>query len=370
VHDKAIDVLSSDVARSGELSTVDYAITLLSAAIRSAAGDRRQSYYLSDLGTAWLDRFQITGRGRDLENCLDAHERALADPVPVPEDQAGLLANYSGALLAMFEHDGDGEILGHALVAARMATDLARTAAHPRRAKTVAELAKRYAAAPAARHRAGGSAAGAGAEAGGGGSAGGVSAGSLSGGIAGAGGAELAAEAGSARPDVAVAGTASGTDRTGPGLYDPDRAGPDRARPGRAGSGRYDPARSGPLLAVPDVGPERGGAILLAQLASLSRLRAALLASYERDDREVDLDEAVQVAREAASLAPAGDPAHLRYEASLAHLLRLQAARRARRDTGRRDAGDHLASIPGPAEPPAAEDAPVVLPWQRSLPDE
>ena len=103
---------------------------------------------------AGRDRFQITGRGRDLENCLEAHERALAEPVPVPEDQAGLLANYSGALLAMFEHDGDGEILGHALVAARMATDLARTAAHPRRAKTVAELAKRYAAAPAARHRA------------------------------------------------------------------------------------------------------------------------------------------------------------------------------------------------------------------------
>jgi hypothetical protein len=360
VHDKAIDVLSSDVARSGELSTVDYAITLLSAAIRSAAGDRRQSYYLSDLGTAWLDRFQITGRGRDLENCLDAHERALADPVPVPEDQAGLLANYSGALLAMFEHDGDGEILGHALVAARMATDLARTAAHPRRSKTVAELAKRYAAAPAARHRAGGSAAGAGAEAGGG------SAGRVSGGSAGAGGAELAAEAaGPARPDVAVAGPASGSDRTGSG-----QTGPDRARPGRAGSGRYDPARSGPLLAVPDVGPERGGAIRLAQLASLSRLRAALLASYERDDREVDLDEAVQVAQEAASLAPAGDPAHLRSEASLAHLLRLQASRRARRDTGRRDAGDHLASIPGPAEPPAAEDAPVVLPWQRSLPDE
>jgi hypothetical protein len=360
VHDKAIDVLSSDVARSGELSTVDYAITLLSAAIRSAAGDRRQPYYLSDLGTAWLDRFQITGRGRDLENCLDAHERALADPVPVPEDQAGLLANYSGALLAMFEHDGDGEILGHALVAARMATDLARSAAHPRRAKTVAELAKRYAAAPA-RHRAGGSAVGAGSEAGGG-----ASAGRVSGGGAGAGGAELAAEAeGSAWPDVAVAGTASGPARTSP-----DRADPDRARPDRAASGRYDPARSGPLLAVPDVGPERGGALRLAQLASLSRLRAALLASNERDDREVDLDEAVQVAREAASLAPAGDPAHLRYEASLAHLLGLQASRRARRDTGRRGAGDHLASIPGPAEPPAAEDAPVVLPWQRSLPDE
>ena len=210
--------------------------------------------------------------------------------------------------------------------------------------------------APGGGSAASGSAVGAGAEAGGGGSAGSVSGGGASGGSpsessAGAEGAELAAEAeGSARPDVTVAGPASGADRTG--SHRPD---PDRARPGRAGSGRYDPARSGPLLAVPDVGPERGGAIRLAQLASLSRLRAALLASYERDDREVDLDEAVQVAREAASLAPAGDPAHLRYEASLAHLLRLQASRRARRDTGRPDAGNHLASIPGPAEPPAAE---------------
>jgi hypothetical protein len=254
VHDQAIDILGS-AARSGELSTVDYAIMLLAAAVRSAAGDRFAPYYLSDLGTAWLDRFRITGRGRDLENCLDAHERALAEPVGVPEDQAGLLANYSGALLATFEYDGGSEILEHAVVAARMATELARSAGQP------------------------------------------------------------PAEAAAADPGAP---------------------------------------------AVP--APERAAAIRLAQLASLSRLRAALLASYGQDDSEVDLDEAAQVAREAASLAPAGDPASLRYEASLAQALRLQAARRARAD-----AGDRLAEIPAPAGPAAAESTAAEQPWRRML---
>jgi hypothetical protein len=248
VHDQAIEVLGS-AARSGELATVDYAIMLLAAAVRSARGDRYEPYYLSDLGTAWLDRFRITGRGRDLENGLDAHEQALAEPVPVPEDQAGLLANYSGALLAKFEFDGGREMLEHAVVAGRMATELARSADQP---------------------------------------------------PAGAGG---------------------------------------------AGGGR-------------------GAGIRLAQLASLSRLRAALLASYEQDGSEVDLDEAVQVAQEAASLAPAGDPAHLRFEAHLAHVLRLQATRRASAAAGDRD---RLAEIPAPAGPPAAESVAAELPWRRTL---
>jgi hypothetical protein len=251
VHDQAIDILSG-ANRSGDLSAVDYAIMLLAAAVRSAAGDRLAPYYLSDLGTAWLDRFRITGRGRDLENCLGAHDRALAEPVGVPEDQAGLLANYSGALLAKFEYDGGSEVLEHAVVAARMATELARSAGQP--------------------------------------------------------------------PAEAA------------------------ARPG-----------------APAV-PVRAAAIRLAQLASLSRLRAALLASYGQDDSEVDLDEAVQVAREAASLAPAGDPARLRHEASLAQALRLQAARRARAD-----AGDRLAEIPAPAGPPAAESTAAEQPWRRML---
>jgi hypothetical protein len=251
VHDRAIDVLS---AGGGELSAVDHAIMLLAAAARSAAGDRYQPYYLSDLGTAWLDRFAITGRPRDLENSVAAHERALAAPVPVPEDQAGLLANYSAALLARFGHGGDREHLDHALVTARMATDLARSAAGP--------------------------------------------------------------------------------------------------------------AATAPGPAIPGPASEWATAVRLAQLSSLSRLRAALLASYEQGGGEVDLDEAVQVAQEAASLTPVGDPAHPRYQASLAHLLSLQAARRGTADPGASAAG---AALPASADPAAVPPAPPDEPWRRML---
>jgi hypothetical protein len=273
VHDRAIDVLS---AGAGELSAIDHAIMLLAAAARSAAGDRYQPYYLSDLGTAWLDRFAITGRRRDLENSVAAHERALAAPVPVPEDQAGLLANYSAALLAQFEHGGDRDHLDHALVTARMATNLARSAAEP--------------------------------------------------------------------PP-----RAAGTGEAGPG-----EAGPG---PGRAATGL------GP--AIPAPASERATAVRLAQLSGLSRLRAVLLASYEQGGGEVDLDEAVQVAQEAASLAPAGDPAHPRYQASLAYLLSLQAARRGTPDPAA-SAAD--AALPATAPPPAAASpAPPDEPWRRML---
>ena len=251
VHDQAIDVLS---AGAGELSAIDHAIMLLAAAARSAAADRYQPYYLSDLGTAWLDRFASTGRPRDLENSVTAHERALAAPVPVPEDQAGLLANYSAALLAQFEHGGDRGHLDHALVTARMATDLARSAA--------------------------------------------------------------------------------------------------------------EPAATAPGPAIPGPASERATAVRLAQLSSLSRLRAALLASYEHGGGEVDLDEAVQVAQEAASLAPAGDPAHPRYQASLAHLLSLQAARRGTADPAA-SAAD--VAVPASAEQPAVPPAPPDEPWRRML---
>ena len=260
VHDQAIDVLS---AGAGELSAIDHAVMLLAAAARSAAGDRYQPYYLSDLGTAWLDRFAITGRRRDLENSVSSHERALAAPVPVPEDQAGLLANYSAALLAQFEHGGDRGQLDHAVVTARMATELARSAAGPV-----------------------------------------------------------------------------------PGETDPGEA-----SRGSAGAGR------GPV--IPGPASERATAVRLAQVSSLSRLRAALLASYEQGGGEVDLDEAVQVAQEAASLAPAGDPAHARYQASLAYLLRLQAARRGT-----------PGAVPQPETTPpsaAVPPAPPDEPWRRML---
>jgi hypothetical protein len=296
-HDQAIDVLS---AGAGELSAIDHAIMLLAAAARFAAGDRYQPYYLSDLGTAWLDRFAITGRPRDLENSVTSHERALAVPVPVTEDQAGLLANYSAALLAQFERGGPREQLDHALVTARMATDLARSAAEPRAATVPGE----------------------------------------------------------AGPGEAGSGEAG----AGPGEAGSGEAG---AGPGEAGSGPAASGRAGPGPAVPGPASERATAVRLAQLSSLSRLRAALLASYEQGGGEVDLDEAVQVAQEAASLAPAGDPAHPRYQASLAYLLSLQAARRATPDPAASpaDAAQPAGTPPPGAVPPAPPDEP----WRRML---
>jgi len=294
VHDRAIDVLS---AGGGELSAVDHAVMLLAAAARSAGGDRYQPYYLSDVGTAWLDRFAITGRTRDLENSVAAHERALAAPVPVPEDQAGLLANYSAALLAQFEHGGDREHLDHALVTARMATDLARSAAEPAAAGPPPGLP-------------------------------------------------------TAGPPAVTAPGETGSREVG--------RGPAGASP--AGPGRDD---SGPGPAIPGQASERAAAVRLAQLSSLSRLRAALLASYEQAGGEVDLDEAVQVAQEAASLAPAGDPAHPRYQASLAHLLTLQAARRGTADPGASTAD---VAVPASAEPAATvPPVPPDEPWRRML---
>jgi hypothetical protein len=241
VHDQAIDVLSAGTQR-GELSAVDRAIILLAAAARSVAGDRHEPYYQSDLGTAWVGRFAITGRRRDLENGVAAHERALAEHVPVSEDRAGLLANYSSALLAQFKHDGDLEHLDRAVETARMAVDLAESAAE------------------------------------------------------------------SAAGDLA--------------------AGPpsDQGVPGGAGLG----SDLGPR--IPGPASQRAAAVRLAQLASLSRLRGALLASYEQRGGGDDLDEAVQAAQEAVRLVPTGDPARPRYLASLDYLLSLQAKREAQLD--------------------------------------
>jgi hypothetical protein len=228
VHDEAIDVLRAG-SSGGRLAAIDHAIVLLAAAARSAAGHRDQPYYLSDLGAAWLSRFAITGRSRDLDKSVAAHKEAAGAIVAEPEDRAGLLANYSAALLAQFRHDGGSAHLQHAITAARMATELARSAVAPRDAATAA------------------------------------------------------------------------------------------------------PAISGPAS-------EQGAGIRLARLASLSRLQAALLARYEKDGAAADLDEAVHLAQEAASLVPAGDPAHERYQDGLSWLLHKQARLRTRPGTAGRGA--------------------------------
>jgi hypothetical protein len=128
LHDHAVDVLGM-AGPAGDLVGIDEAIWLLSFALRAAAGDAYQPYYLSDLGTAWLNRYRITRRHADLDNSLAAHQQALATPVAVAEDQAGRLASYSTALLARFARDGDERDLDRAVAAARSAARLAASAA-------------------------------------------------------------------------------------------------------------------------------------------------------------------------------------------------------------------------------------------------
>jgi hypothetical protein len=213
LHDHAIDELTN-AARGTDLPAIDHAIWLLMCAVQVAAGDRFQTYYLSDLGTAWLDRFRITGRIRDLDNSVTAHEQGLATSVDVPVDQAGRLSNYSAALLARFGQRQDTRDLSRALDTARSAVRLS-----------------------------------------------------------------------GALP-------ADQTPR-------PDHSGP-------------HPVSQSP-------GPDR--AARLARLASLSRLSEALLASFEQHRRRADLDDAVRARRQAADLAPPGDPGHSRQQASLAQAL-------------------------------------------------
>lgn len=199
LHDQGIEELTAAV-RGANLSALDRAIWLLMSAVRAAAGDPFEAYYRSDLGTAWLDRFQVTGRIRDLDNAVTAHEHALVTAVAVPEDQAGRLSNYSAALLARFGQGEDARDLSRALAAAREAARLSD------------------------------------------------------------------------------------------------------AIPAR---GAGEPTR----------------AQRLARLASLGRLSAALMVSFARGGDRAELDEAVQASRQAAGLAPAGDPAHARHQALLAQAL-------------------------------------------------
>ena len=126
-HDEAITRLDA-AQRTHDRREVDLAIDLLASAVLAARGDANQPYYLSHLGTAWLDRFRITNRLADLDNSVTAHLRALATTVPEEEDQAGHLVNYGATLLARFERAGETRDLDQAVKVDRAAAELARTA--------------------------------------------------------------------------------------------------------------------------------------------------------------------------------------------------------------------------------------------------
>jgi hypothetical protein len=126
LHNDALDVLEDALARR-DLKTADQAIWHIAAAILAARGDHAEPFFLTSLGSAWLGRFEITGRIADINNAITAHRRAVAVPAPTWEE-AGRQANYSAALLKRFEQCADPTDLTDALAAGRAAVDLVRQA--------------------------------------------------------------------------------------------------------------------------------------------------------------------------------------------------------------------------------------------------
>jgi hypothetical protein len=127
LHNEAIDVLDA-AGMTGDREAVDQAIWLVASAFLAARADADRARHLSVLGTAWTDRYQITGRMADLDSAVAAHRRAVAVSIPDLADRAGHQANLSAALLARYETTGKVADLDEAVAAARAATGIARAA--------------------------------------------------------------------------------------------------------------------------------------------------------------------------------------------------------------------------------------------------
>ena len=123
-HDEAIDLLE-EAERNYDRTAADQAIFKLAVVALAARDHSLLSGYLSHLGTAWADRFGLTGRIADLDNAIAAHQKALALPPPYPADRAGFRANYSAALFARYEAAGEAGDLDQAVAVAREAVELA-----------------------------------------------------------------------------------------------------------------------------------------------------------------------------------------------------------------------------------------------------
>ena len=132
LHNEAIDMLDA-AELSRDWAEVDQAIWLLASAFLAARADSDRARHLSVLGTAWLERFWITGRTADVDNAVTVHRRALALGVPDAADQAGHRANFSAALLARYENTGAVADLDEAVEAARIAAQIAKTASEQHR---------------------------------------------------------------------------------------------------------------------------------------------------------------------------------------------------------------------------------------------
>jgi hypothetical protein len=127
LHNEAIDMLDAAGA-TGDLAAVDQGIWLLASAFLAARADADRARHLSVLGTAWRDRYGITGRMADLDRAVAAHRRAVAMGVPDLADRAGHQANLSAALLTRHETTGSVPDLDQAVTAARAATRIATAA--------------------------------------------------------------------------------------------------------------------------------------------------------------------------------------------------------------------------------------------------
>ena len=127
LHNEAIDMLDA-AGVTGDREAVDQAIWLLASAFLAARADADRARHLSVLGTAWLDRYGITGRMADLDNAVATRRQAVAMEVPDLADRAGHQANLSAALVARYETTGNVPDLDQAVTAARAATGIARAA--------------------------------------------------------------------------------------------------------------------------------------------------------------------------------------------------------------------------------------------------
>jgi hypothetical protein len=126
LHNDALDMLDEALSRQ-DLKAVDQAVWQIASAVLAAHGDQAEPFFLSSLGSAWLDRFKITGRLQDIDNAITALRRAVAEPAPRWE-RAGRQANLSAALLQRFELRGGIRDLDNAVSIGREAAALARSA--------------------------------------------------------------------------------------------------------------------------------------------------------------------------------------------------------------------------------------------------
>jgi len=126
LHNDALDMLDEALARK-DLKAVDQAIWHIAAAVLAAHDDPAEPFFLTSLGSAWLDRFEIAGRARDIDNAVTALRRAVIASAPTWEE-AGRRANLSSALVKRFELLGSMPDLDEAVTTGQAAAELAREA--------------------------------------------------------------------------------------------------------------------------------------------------------------------------------------------------------------------------------------------------